>query len=74
MREIGLSPHRPRHHRITTHSDPSAQVAANLLDRNFTASRPNEKWAADVRHVGTYEIPAQAGEGESNTPLGRGLT
>jgi putative transposase len=55
MREMGLSPHRPRHRTLTTRSDPVARVAANLLDRNFTANRPNEKWTADITAVWTWE-------------------
>jgi putative transposase len=55
MREIGLSPHRPRHRTLTTHSNPSARVAANLLDRNFMASRPNEKWTGDITAIWTSE-------------------
>jgi putative transposase len=43
MREMGLSPHRPRHRTLTTRSDPAARVAANVLHRQFTASHPNEK-------------------------------
>ena len=55
MREMGLSPHRPRHRTLTTRADPAARVAANLLDRTFTASRPNEKWTADITAIWTWE-------------------
>ena len=55
MREMGLSPHRPRQRTLTTRSDPAAQVVANLLDCNFTASRPNEKWTADITAIWTWE-------------------
>jgi len=55
MREMGLSPHRPRHHTSTTRSDPSARVAANLLDRQFMACRPNEKWCGDITAIWTSE-------------------
>jgi transposase InsO family protein len=40
----------------TTDSNHSLPVAKNLLDRDFTATDPNQKWVADV----TY-IPAQHG-------------
>ena len=30
-------------------------VAPNLLDQDFTASRPNEKWMGDITAVWTYE-------------------
>ena len=59
-----------------THHAPRSlsSCRANLFNREFTAQEPNRKWGIDVRHVGTDEIPAQAGEGESTAPLGRGLT
>jgi transposase InsO family protein len=30
-------------------------VAANVLDREFTASRPNERWVTDISYVWTNE-------------------
>jgi putative transposase len=32
-----------------------SQVAPNVLDQNFTASRPNEKWTGDMTAIWTYE-------------------
>jgi putative transposase len=55
MRERGLSARRPRHRTITTKSEPGARVAPNLLDQEFSASRPNEKWTGDITAVWTYE-------------------
>ncbi len=55
MREHGLAARRPRHRTITTRSDPNARVAPNLLDRNFTATRPNEKRGGDITAIWTYE-------------------
>ncbi len=55
MREQGLSASRRRHRTITTHSEPGARVAPNLLDQEFTASRPNEKWTGDITAIWTYE-------------------
>ena len=55
MRELGLTACRPRHRTISTHSDPSARVAPNRLDRDFTALRPNEKWTGDITAIWTYE-------------------
>jgi putative transposase len=55
MREWGLSACRRHHRTITTRSDPGARVAPNLLDQDFTASRPNEKWTGDITAVWTYE-------------------
>jgi putative transposase len=55
MRERGLSARRRQHRTITTKREPGARVAPNLLDQNFTASRPNEKWTGDITAVWTYE-------------------
>ena len=49
MREQGLSASRRHHRTTTTRSEPGARVAPNLLDQDFTSSRPNEKWTGDVR-------------------------
>jgi len=50
MREHGLFAHRPRHRTMTTYSEPGAQVAPNLLQRDFSADRPN------TRMGGGYDI------------------
>jgi putative transposase len=55
MREQGWSARRRRHKTITTKSELGARVAPNLLDQDFTASRPNEKWTGDITAVWTYE-------------------
>ena len=55
MKDQGLSACRPHHRTITTHSEPGARVAPNLLDQDFTASYPNEKWTGDITAVWTYE-------------------
>lgn len=55
MRELGLSARRTRHHTQTTRCDPGARVAANVLNREFTAARPNEKWTGDITAIWTYE-------------------
>jgi putative transposase len=55
MREMGLSACRRRHRKITTHSMPGARVAANLLNQELAATRPNEKWTGDITAIWTYE-------------------
>ena len=55
MREQGLAARRPRHRTITTHSDPNAQVAPNLLQRDFHAAEPDTKWVADTTYIWTAE-------------------
>ena len=39
----------------TTQSDPTHPVAANLLDRQFTAHRSNEVWLTDITYIDTAE-------------------
>ena len=55
MRERGLSACRRQYRTTTTKSEPGARVAPNLLDQDFTATRPNEKWTGDITAVWTYE-------------------
>ena len=55
MREQGLAARKPRHHTITPHSDPSAQVAPNLLQGDFHAQEPDTKWVADTTSIWTAE-------------------
>jgi transposase InsO family protein len=55
MREQGLFAQRPRHRTVTTHSEPDAQVAPNLLQRDFSAEQPNTKWVADTTYIWTAE-------------------
>lgn len=55
MRELGLQGVSPRKFRVTTNSDHDRPVAENVLNRNFEASGPNEKWATDITYVWTGE-------------------
>ena len=40
--------------RFTTHADPTAVRAPDLVRRDFTATRPNEKWVADFTYCSTW--------------------
>ncbi len=40
--------------RYTTHADPAAVRASDLVCRDFTARRPNEKWVADFTYCSTW--------------------
>jgi transposase InsO family protein len=44
-----------RKFRVTTDSDHGLPVAENLLARDFTATRPNEKWVSDITYIRTRE-------------------
>ena len=39
----------------TTQADPSKSPAANVLDREFTASGPNQKWVSDITYLPTAQ-------------------
>ena len=40
--------------RFTTKADPAAVRAPDLVKRDFTATRPNEKWVADFTYCSTW--------------------
>lgn len=56
MRRHGIRAHAPRRYRVcTTDSKHSLPIAANLLDRNFTAEKPDQVWLADITYIPTGE-------------------
>jgi putative transposase len=55
MRENGLRARQPRRFKRTTDSLHAFPVAPNLLDQDFSAERPNEKWGADISYIWTQE-------------------
>jgi putative transposase len=55
MREMGLQGVTPRKFRVTTDSNHAHPIAENLIARDFTASRPNEKWVTDITYIWTAE-------------------
>jgi putative transposase len=55
MRQNGISVVRTRKHKVTTDSDHKFNIAPNLLDRDFMADGPNQKWAGDISYVWTRE-------------------
>jgi putative transposase len=55
MRENGLKARQKRRFKRTTDSHHAFPVAPNLLDQDFSAERPNEKWGADISYVWTGE-------------------
>ena len=55
MREMGLrGTSRGRAWKITTQADPAAARPADLVVRQFTATRPNQLWVADFTYVATW--------------------
>jgi len=54
MRELGLEGVRRGKTRKTTTPDGAAPRPPDLVERDFTATRPNELWVADLTYVATW--------------------
>ncbi len=48
MREDGIQGWVPKRFKATTMSDHTDPIAANVLDRDFTAAAPNQRWVSDT--------------------------
>jgi putative transposase len=55
MRDIGLYSRIKRKFVVTTDSNHLFKIADNIIGRNFTADRPNHKWAADITYIPTEQ-------------------
>lgn len=55
MRQNNISVIRTRKHKVATDSNHKFNIAPNLLNRNFYAEKPNQKWVADISYVWTQE-------------------
>ncbi len=55
MRAEGIEGQRKRRFRVTTDSGHSHPVAANVLQRDFTASAPDKVWVTDITYIWTRE-------------------
>ena len=55
MRQAGIQGCPKRKFKVTTERDPSHAVADNLLQQDFSASRPNQYWVADITYISTQE-------------------
>lgn len=55
MRLHGWRAKAARKFKATTNSNHKLPLAPNLLQQNFTASKPNEKWVSDITYVWTEE-------------------
>src|SRR6476659_6034230 len=54
MRQLGIRGVRRGRRVFTTRSDPAARRPADLVNRNFTATRPNRLWVTDLTYVATW--------------------
>ena len=55
MRENGLRARQKRRFKRTTDSLHAFPIAPNLLDQDFAAAGPNQKWGADISYIWTRE-------------------
>lgn len=55
MKKEGIAAKMRRFFKKTTRVDNRRKAAPNLLQQNFTASGPNQKWVADISYVRTQE-------------------
>ena len=55
MKLRGLKAKQARRYRSTTKRNRRDAVAPNLLQRDFTAERPNQKWLTDITYIPTGE-------------------
>lgn len=54
MREMGIHGVRRGRFPVTTVADPAAARPADLVDRDFTTTAPNQLWVADFTYVPTW--------------------
>ncbi len=55
MKKLGLYAKGKKKFKVTTDSNHHLPVAANWLNRDFTASAPNQKWVSDITYIWTDE-------------------
>ena len=55
MRDNGIKIIRTQKYRATPDSNHAFNIAPNLLDQNFSATGPNQKWAGDISYIWTSE-------------------
>ena len=55
MRENGLRARQKRRFKRTTDSNHKSPVAPNLLDQDFSAEGPDQKWGSDISSIWTRE-------------------
>lgn len=55
MNELMLQAKAKRKFKVTTDSSKTNFIFPNLLERDFSASKPNQKWVSDISYVWTNE-------------------
>jgi putative transposase len=54
MRQAGIAGASRRKFCVTTVRDDAARPAADLVERNFAVSGPNQFWVADITYIPTW--------------------
>ncbi len=54
MRALGLRAIQAKKFKVTTDSNHSKPVAPDLIEQDFSATAPNQKWASDI----SYSAPS----------------
>jgi putative transposase len=55
MKENGIRSKTVKKYKATTNSKHSLPVQENVMNQEFTASKPNEKWVTDITYIPTVE-------------------
>lgn len=55
MKQAGLCAKMNQRYKRTTQANPAAKAAPNLLQQDFTAQLPNQRWVTDITYVWTAE-------------------
>ena len=55
MQQNGIKVVRTHKYKATTDSAHNFNIAPNLLDQDFTATAPNQKWAGDISYIWTHQ-------------------
>jgi putative transposase len=56
MKANGIRSKTVKKYKATTNSKHSLPVQENVLNRAFTASKPNEKWVTDITYVAKVKV------------------
>ena len=51
LRELGLKARNGKNFKYSSADETTSNVSENLLDRNFAAQRPNQKWSGDITYI-----------------------
>ncbi len=55
MREAGITVRYPKKYKVTTNSNHPQPVFANVLERQFSATGPDQAYVSDITYVWTQD-------------------